>query len=127
MFRKVVARKSRAGFHRHQEAEPRRIALIVFLEEPQLRQILQPLVEPRKVCLALLDERRELLELRTANRRLEIGCLEVVTKMGIDVLVVVAERQRAKLLGETASACVVHARFTPAVAPPVPHGQRDLL
>ena len=61
VLRKVVAREAGIGLHGHQKTEPRWIALLVLLEKPQPRHILQPFVEAGEVPLARLNERWELI------------------------------------------------------------------
>ena len=71
------------------------------------------------------DEAVQLRQLRAADGRLHVGHLQVVADVAVDVLVVVAERQRAELLAEALAAGVVLAAGAVAVAAPVAERARD--
>ncbi len=71
------------------------------------------------VSLAGLDEGGEFFELLTADGGLRVERLEVVAEVAVDVFVVVAFRQLAKLPAEAFAASVVFAGGAPAVAAPI--------
>jgi hypothetical protein len=79
-------------------------------------------VKTAPVCFSCLDERGKLFQLGTADGRLHLGRLQVVAEVGVDVLVVVAGRQLAELLGKTLFTGVVPAGGAPAVTTPVTEG-----
>ncbi len=69
----------------------------------------------------------KLLQLRHADGGLEVGRLQVVADVGVDVLVVVAVGQVAQLPVEPLPAGVGLSRIAPAIAPPVAERRGDLL
>ena len=71
------------------------------------------------VVHARLDERGQFLQLLPTNRGLRVKWLQVVAEVRINVFVIVAFRQFAKLPAETLVAGVVLAAGAPAVAAPV--------
>src|SRR5208283_399308 len=82
-------------------------------------------LQVRKISLSLLDEGRQLVQLRYADGSLHIRGLEIVAHMRINVLVIIAVRQLAGLPVETLAAGVFIARRTPAIAAPVAKGFDD--
>src|SRR5579863_7530316 len=71
------------------------------------------------VCPPGGDESVELLELLPADGRLHVERLEIVAKMAVGVLVVVAVRQITELPAEPLAAGVVSPRRAPTIAPPI--------
>ena len=71
------------------------------------------------VAFTGLDEGGKFFELLTANGSLGVERLEVVTKVAVNVFVIVALGQLAELPTEAFAAGVVFARGAPAVAAPV--------
>ena len=76
-------------------------------------------MEGLKIPAPGFDESRQLAELRHADRGLHVGGLQVIADVRIDVLVIVAVRQAAKLPIESLAAGILAARFAPAIAPPI--------
>ena len=72
-----------------------------------------------KVRLPVRDKLRQLGELGRSESRLHICRFQVISDVRIDVLVVVAARQRTQLPVKTLATGVVPARFAPAIATPV--------
>lgn len=81
------------------EAEPRRVTVgrSVRKDEPILVGA-QARVEGSEVFLAAGDEVREFVKLSAADGGLHVGDFEIVANVGIDIFVVVAEREGAELL-----------------------------
>jgi hypothetical protein len=71
------------------------------------------------VAFPRLDEIRQLAELRAADGGLDVERLQIVAEMGVNVFVVVAFGQFAKLPAETLVAGVVLAAGAPAIAAPI--------
>ena len=83
---------------------------------------------PRKrapVFPAAFDERGQFFQLFAADGGLHIRHLEVVSKVAVDILVVISLWQLAVLPVVAVSAEVIRAAGAGAVAPPVPKAQRD--
>ena len=91
----------------------------------KLFAIFQALFQKSKVVFARLDEYRGLLQLRKATCGLHVGDLEVVAKMTVGVLVVVALRQITQLPAKALTASVVFAWHAIAVTPPVAEALRN--
>src|SRR5260221_7652522 len=109
---------------RDRKAEPRRIRLGRPARENEVLLVaLEPAEIKARVASARLDELRQLLELRDAQRRLHFADLQVVPEIRVNVLVIVAHGQLAELPLETLAARVAHARLAPAIAAPVANGQ----
>lgn len=115
------AREGRGVPDKYGEAEPARLGVSCFLGQEDVMLISAELTA--KVCEVFPprpDEPAELGELGTADGSLHIGDLEIVSDVGVDVLVVVAEGERAEFLGEPLAAGIVMAGLAPAVPSPVP-------
>src|SRR5438128_158983 len=116
----VVPAVPRVGPHRDREAEPARLGAVRRLREDELVLIAREcLAEEGVVATAGGDEVVEAVELLDPDRRLQVGRLQVVAEVRVDVLVVVALRKVAVALLETDPAGVLAAGIAPAVAAPV--------
>src|SRR5581483_4971479 len=92
--------------------------------------ILEPLQRPAHGGMVSAAGRNELpqgSELDVAVRGQRVRRLVGIAKVRVDVLVVVALRERAVLLEEAGAARVRAAGLAPAVAAPVAEGLDDLL
>ena len=108
--------------HGDHEAEPGGVGVRRRLRQDQAILVgAQRLDQPGVVAPAGRDELVEPCQLGAADGRLHVGDLQVVAELRVDVLVVVAERQRAELLAEALAAGVVLAARAAAVAAPVAH------
>ena len=115
-----VARDRRILAQADRKAEPGRARAGRRLGQHQhVLQAGEALSQPAVVVGAARDKAVETLELDGADGGLEVGRLEVVADLRVDVLVVVAGRKRAVLLGEPLAAGVVAAGVAPAVPAPV--------
>ena len=111
---------------RDREAEPRGIAVGGGLGNFQeITEAGETVAQQPEVELAGGDEAGSPLQLGQATCGLHVRDLQVVAEVGIDVFVVVALREAAKLLGEAFAAGVVAARGAVAVAAPVAEGFCD--
>ena len=72
-----------------------------------------------KIPAPRFDKLGQLGELRDAHCGLHIGGLQVVADVRIDVLVVVAVRQAAKLPVKPLATRILAPRLTPAIASPI--------
>ena len=77
--------------------------------------------------LSALHKGRELLELCTADCCLQIGCLEIISKLRIYILMILTERKLSVLSVKAVTAHIVTTGRTDAVTPPVTHGADDLV
>ncbi|MOA38863.1 hypothetical protein D3C78_1605920 [compost metagenome] len=79
----------------------------------------QALAEPAEVAFTRSDEIIDPVHLRQGAGGLHVGDLQVVAKVRVGVLVIVALRQFTQLPAEAFAAGVVLARAAIAVSPPV--------
>lgn len=118
-----VAVQTALRLDRDQEAEPGRAAVGSRFRQDQLvGGGLQRGAQAVPVVAAALDEGRELLQLLAADGGLHVGDLEVIAKVAVDVLVVVALGQLAELTVKAVAAEVILAGGADAVAAPVAEG-----
>lgn len=117
MLRKFVAGESGPRRQPDQESEPGRVRLRVALEESEFRQLPQAVVQPFEVPFPRRREAVELIELGAADRRLQVGRLQIVAEVAVNVFVIVSGRKRAEPAREPAAAAVVFAGTAGAVAP----------
>src|ERR1700730_11639067 len=98
MADEIEPRERGLGPHCDREAEPARVAARSRTREDQ-KLFPRPyaIVEPLPVLLAGGNEMWQFFELGDAERRLHVGCLEVVADVGVDVFVVVSGGQFAEL------------------------------
>ena len=115
-------------FTGNHEAEPAGFAPFQGLWEDQFILHRLELLEETCVVVSPLDnESGELLDLCTADGRLEIGRFQVVSEVGVYVLVIVSERKLAVLHGEPVPAGVILAGWARTVPSPVPEGTDGLV
>ena len=123
----VEAGEGRLGADGDGEAEPTGLTAGRRLWEDQvLLEVDEPVVQALPVTPASSHEPVELVELGDADGSLHVGGLEVVAKVAVRVLVVVAAGEFTQLPVEALAARVVVARGAPAVAAPVPETLDDL-
>lgn len=96
MLRKFVAGESGPRRQPDQESEPGRVRLRVALEESEFRQLPQAVVQPFEVPFPRRREAVELIELGAADRRLQVGRLQIVAEVAVNVFVIVSGRKRAE-------------------------------
>src|SRR4051794_31257760 len=89
------------------------------MELEELLEIGQAAAQILPVAPACFAEGGELLNLLPADGCLNVERLQVITEVGVDVLVIVAEGQFAELPAKAFTAGVVLAARAPAIAAPV--------
>ena len=98
-----------------------------FREEKKFCEVAQTLVERRKILLPIGNELRKLFELRTTDRGLHVGYLQIVPDVRKNVFVIVSMRERSQLPREALAAGVAGARVAPAIPSPVLEGADEFL
>src|SRR5581483_10654677 len=112
--------------NRHRVAEPGRLGSRVgHWQDQPVGELLQPVVEHPEVAASRLDEAGEALQLGGADRRLQVGGLQVEPDVRIHELVVVPGREVAELPAEPPPAGVALAGSAPAVSAPVANRAHD--
>jgi len=110
------------------EAEPRRIgACCSFRQYKDVVEMSQALTKPIEIASARGDEFIEMLKLRDAHSRLHVGDFQIISKMRIDIFVVVAFGQIAQFPAEALVAGVVLSGPAVTIASPVAKRLHDLL
>ena len=127
VLQQIDAVDARACLDGDGEAKPGWVAVRCSLRQQQeLFAVLQARLQVDKVRLARRDEFFHAVHLRQRAGGLHIGDLEVVAKVRIGVLVIVAMWQVAQLLAEALAAGVVLAWLAVAVPTPVTDRFDDL-
>src|SRR5271157_5972112 len=116
----IVARKASVFAYGNHKAEPGWIRMGSGLRQEQaILIVFQHCKDFLKVDFAPLNKVCQLGELCQTNRSLHVSGFKVVADMGINVLVIVAERQRSELLAEALATCIVFTPGTITVASPI--------
>ncbi len=126
----VTPRERRVLPYREGEGKPRRVGLGAPQRQHQIVLIAgESLIQDPEIALARRDERIQLRHLWNADRRLDIGHLEIVTDLGEVIAMVVGLVQTGYLPVEPVPTFTVACALViaPTIAPPIPDGMGDVM
>ena len=121
----IIPIQATIRFYRNQESEPGRTAIGYGLRQNQFvrgGRTCQRIVEPLPVVPTALSKAGKFLKLLTANRRLHIRNLQIIAKVAVYILVVIALRQLAVLTIKAVPTEIILAGGADAVPAPIPEG-----
>ena len=105
----------------NEKAEPAGIGVLCRHRKNQLiRRILQVFPQAFKIMAPLFHKGGKLIQLGTADGRLHVGGLQIISKMRIHVFMIIAQRQFSVLPVKPMAAEIIFSGWAYTVTAPIP-------